>query len=90
MAKIDWTDNAITDIANIMNWISGDSPVAARRIAERLVEIAGRLDRFPERGRLISSERREIVVVTPYLVRYRIDGDQVTVLEVRHSARGPG
>jgi plasmid stabilization system protein ParE len=59
-------------------------------MAERLMDAAGRLDLYPQRGRPISAERREIVVVTPYLIRYRIDRDEVTVLEVRHSARSPG
>ena len=90
MAKVVLADGAIADIADIMSWISDDNPRAALRIAERLMDTAGRLDLYPQRGRLIDAGRREIVVVTPYLIRYRIDGHQVTILEVRHSAREPG
>lgn len=41
------------------------------------------------RGRSISRGRRELTIVAPYLIRYRVTGDRVTVLEVRHGARRP-
>jgi len=38
---------------------------------------------------MISHGRRELTIVWPYLLRYRVDGDRVIVLEVRHGAREP-
>jgi hypothetical protein len=35
----------------------------------------------------MSNSRRELVIVTPYSLRYRIVDDLVVVLEIRHGAR---
>ena len=32
---------------------------------------------------------RELVTVSPYIIRYRISGEEVLILRVRHSARRP-
>ena len=32
---------------------------------------------------------RELLTVSPYIVRYRIAGEEVLILRVRHSARRP-
>jgi len=58
-------------------------------MAKRLIAAAEALTLFPERGRSISRNRRELTVVPPYLIRYRIYGDRVIILEVRHGARRP-
>jgi toxin ParE1/3/4 len=55
----------------------------------RLIEIAQGLESLSERGRPISRNRRELTVVWPYLIRYRIEADNVYVLEVRHGAQRP-
>jgi len=89
VAKAIWTDQAITDVVEIVGWISADKPFTAARIAEELLDNGNRLDLFPGRGRAISHGRRELVILPPYLIRYRIEGDQVTILEVRHAARRP-
>jgi len=89
VAKVIWTDQAITDVVEIVGWISADKPYTAARVAEELLRSGNRLDLFPGRGRAIPQGRRELVVLPPYLIRYRIEGDQVTILEIRHAARRP-
>ena len=89
MAKVIWTDQAIADVIEIVDWISADKPGAGARVAEKLRKAGYSLDQFPERGRSISQGRREMVVMPPYLIRYRVEGARVTILEVRHAARKP-
>lgn len=89
MAKVVWTDQAIADVVEIVAWISAERPGVAVRIAEKLFRAGYSLDRFPERGRTTSLGRRELIVMAPYLIRYRVESDQVTILEVRHVARTP-
>lgn len=48
---------------------------------------ANSLSEHPERGREMSRGLRELTVVHPYLIRYRIRDDTVTILRVRHGAR---
>lgn len=89
MAKVVWTDQAIADVVHIVAWISAERPRVAVRIAEKLFRAGYSLDQFPERGRTTSLGRRELIVMAPYLIRYRVENDQVTILEVRHAARKP-
>lgn len=90
MAKVVWTDQAIGDVVEIVEWISADKPNAAARVAETLMRAGDSLDQFPGRGRLIPHDRRELIALPNYLIRYRIENDRVTILEVRHAAREPG
>ncbi len=89
MAKVAWTDQAIADVVNIVAWISAERPRVAVRIAEKLFRAGYSLDQFPERGRTTSLGRRELIVMAPYLIRYRVEGAHVIILEVRHAARKP-
>lgn len=89
MAKVVWTDQAIGDVVEIVEWISADKPNAAARVAETLMRAGNTLDQFPGRGRLIPHDRRELIALPNYLIRYRVENDQVTILEVRHAARSP-
>jgi plasmid stabilization system protein ParE len=87
LAEVVWTDAAIGDLERIADYIEAFSPLAAQRMAVRLIAAASSLELAPERGRSIGDGRRELVVITPYVVRYRIEGGRVLVLEIRHAAR---
>ena len=87
MAQIVWTDAAIADLDRIGAYIEAFSPLAAQRMAERLIAAAVSLEQTPERGRSIGGGRRELVVIPPYVIRYSIAGSEVIVLEIRHGAR---
>ncbi len=76
-------------VAAIRAYVGEFSPLAARRFAARLVEVADSLDEFAERGRLVGGGKRELTIVWPYLIRCRVDADTVTILRVRHGARRP-
>ena len=55
-----------------------------------LIEVVDGLELFPHRGRLVpGTDLREIVAADPYIVRYRVVGDGVRVLRVRHASRRP-
>ena len=89
VAKVIWTDKALAGLTSIIDWISADRPRAAVRIADKIMRAGDSLDQFSERGRTISRDRRELIVMAPYLIRYRVEGARVTILEVRHAARKP-
>ena len=87
MAEVVWTDRALADLARAVAYVSEFRPLAAQRLAQRLRSAADSLEAEPARGRTIARGRRELVVIAPYLIRYRLEGDVVKVLEVRHGAR---
>lgn len=85
--RIIWTEPTRGDLEHIRAYIGQFRPRAAERMAERLLEAADDLSEYAERGRPIGNGRREFAIVWPYLIRYRIDGDAVYILRVRHGAQ---
>jgi len=87
--RIIWTDEAVSNLEAIAEYITAFNPAAAQRLALRLIEAADSLDKFSERGRDIGGGMRELPIIWPYVIRYRVDGDRVIILRVRHGARQP-
>ncbi|VXC91574.1 Toxin RelE4 [Sphingomonas sp. T1] len=85
--RIVWTDDAVANLEAIISYVSAFDPAAARTLAARLIAVADSLAVFPERGRDAGAGRREMTIVWPYILRYRIKGDAVIILRVRHGAR---
>lgn len=63
------------------------NPAAAERLGGRLVAVADSLAEFPNRGRDAGAGKREMTGIWPYVMRYRVDGDRVIILRIRHRAR---
>ena len=90
MRSVVWTLSALADLADIRRYIAAFNPDAAQRIAARLIAVGNGLVNFPERGRPVpDTDLREATVVYPYIIRYRVDGDRVLILRVRHGMRRP-
>ncbi|WP_448207627.1 type II toxin-antitoxin system RelE/ParE family toxin [Azospirillum sp. sgz302134] len=87
--RVIWAPSALGDIDRIYRYVDSFNPRAAAHLAERLLGTGDRLSAFPERGRPIGNGRRELVVVWPYIIRYRIAGDEVRIMRVRHGYRKP-
>lgn len=80
----------MADVWAIVAHISDQSrPIAAQRLGQKLFTIGASLADHPERGRLSTQGRREIVAVPPYVLRYRVVGEVVVIGSVRHGARRP-
>lgn len=90
MASVAWTPQAIDDVEKIRDFISKDSPSYGDLVARRLVESVGRLEQFPESGRVVPEFRdptiREILWGS-FRIVYRFNGGRVDVLTVYHGAR---
>jgi addiction module RelE/StbE family toxin len=87
--EVIFSPSAIDDLAQIRAYIGKFNPSAAVRMAARLIEAGNSLHELPERGRKISRGRRELPVAPPYVVRYRIKGELVEILGIRHGRQRP-
>jgi addiction module RelE/StbE family toxin len=87
--RVVWTAEAVENLEAIATYIEAFNPVAAVRVVQRLVALAKSLAEFSERGRDAGGGRREMTIVPPYVLRYRVDGDRVFILRIRHGARDP-
>jgi plasmid stabilization system protein ParE len=89
VAEVAWSRRAIRQLEAIRSYIAKENPHAARRAFLKLAAASDSLAILPEWGRPISRGRRELAHVRPYLLRYRVSGNMVKILEVRHAARKP-
>lgn len=87
MRQILWTDEAVGNLEAIVTYISAFNPAAAERLADRLIAVADSLAEYSERGRDAGEGRREMTTLWPYILRYRLDGDRVLILRIRHGAQ---
>ncbi len=86
--RVVWARPALADISRIYDYVAQFNPIAALRLAARLDEAAAELEFFSHRGRQTGKlNRRELTIVSPYIVIYEVRGDLVEVLGIRHSAR---
>ena len=85
--KIVWTPEAADNLDAIVAYIELFHPPAAERMAARLIALADSLADFPERGRDAGEGRREMTIVPPYILRYRVEAERVIILRIRHGAR---
>jgi len=87
--RVVWSDEARSNLAAIRGYIAEFSPLAAQRFALKLVSAAEDLADSADRGRPVGRRYRELAIIRPYLIRYRIDGETVLILRIRHAARKP-
>ena len=87
--RVKWTPAALSDVARIYDYIAAMNPRAASDLAAQLGAAVHGLADLPERGRPINGRRRELIIIWPYVIRYRIKGRQVEILRVRHGSRKP-
>ena len=84
-----WRTRALADVARIARHIAAENPVAASRVAGELLLAGDSLILFPRRGRQgFQAGVRELSIVAPYVVAYRIANDGVVViLRIWHAAQ---
>ncbi|ABQ29186.1 type II toxin-antitoxin system RelE/ParE family toxin [Acidiphilium cryptum] len=83
-----FTAEALDDLAHIRQHIGRENPHAATRVAVQLVAACDRLEYLPERGRTgLVSGTRELTVIWPYVIVYRISASSVEILRVWHGAQ---
>lgn len=83
-----WKQTAIDDRRSITAYIAQDNPRAAVELGDLLIQQAGLLDQHPTMGRVGRVKgTRELVAHPNYILIYRIVGQVVEVLRVKHAAQ---
>ena len=84
MAEVVWTREALSSLDLISAYRRRSNPAAADRVIKRLLAAGDSLDHFPNRGRHAARGARELPVVPPYIIEYRVEGDRVFIRRIRH------
>lgn len=82
---VEWLPRAVEQLLSIIDYVSEDSP-AAVELGQSIREKTTTLATYPNRyrvGRVRGT--REMVVMPNYIVVYRVAGDRVQILRVRHA-----
>jgi toxin ParE1/3/4 len=88
--RVVWTDNAISQLIGIYDYIARDSAFYAQRMVDRLTRRSQIVVDFPAAGRVVPeydvSDIREIIE-KPYRILYRVRKEQIDILAVIHGAQ---
>jgi plasmid stabilization system protein ParE len=94
--RVQWAEVAVRDLEEIVGFVAIDSEGDAERLLRRIEARASALESVPERGRVVPELARfgmrswREVLVRPYRIVYRIEGDTVTVLAALDGRRDLG
>ncbi|MCW1916121.1 type II toxin-antitoxin system RelE/ParE family toxin [Luteolibacter sp. GHJ8] len=90
MARVIWTDPALSDLDGIADYISLDDPSAAKRLVRRVFARVDQLESFPELGACPQELRGTVyrhLVLPPLRIFYRVSGDLVFILYIMRTER---
>jgi addiction module RelE/StbE family toxin len=87
--QIIWENDAIEDLTQARDYIKQFNPLAATKIANKILNVSNLLIKNPtigKSGRL--HETRELLVAdTPYTLVYTIEEQSIIILRVFHQSR---
>jgi toxin ParE1/3/4 len=87
--RIEWTQNAISDLAAIYEFIATDSPRYALSVVDRLTKRTAQLSNFPLSGQMVPEYQREDireVIEFSYRVLYHVGPSAVSIIALIHGA----
>ena len=90
MAKLIWTEPALSDLNDIAEYIALENPAAARELVRGVFSVVERLEQHPSSGRIpseLKDGRYREVIYGPCRIFYRQSKNQVIVLYIMRSER---
>lgn len=86
--RVKWTDAALDNLDQAVEYIARDKPMAAAHVAGKILDATQRLAEHPGIGRegRVTGTRELVIAGTPYVVPYTIQGDKVFILRIIHSS----
>ncbi|RLA33220.1 MAG: type II toxin-antitoxin system RelE/ParE family toxin [Gammaproteobacteria bacterium] len=88
--RVSWSPTALDDVDSIAEYISRDSPAYTRAVVNKILDIARKLEAFPNAGRIVpelSDEEIREQFVYSYRIIYRVQNNEVLVIAVVHGRR---
>ncbi len=85
--RLNWSLKSRRDVTNLVSYIGENNPAAAQQQAYFIAKAAMGLMQFPEMGPETGNRdiRKLVVGNTPYIIAYRVRGDEVQILRVLHA-----
>jgi plasmid stabilization system protein ParE len=86
--KLKWTNQALSDLTRLYEFLSPVNKQAAARVVQTLVAAPARLAEYPHIGETLDEFRpREVrrLLVGQYEMRYEIQGPTIYILRIWHT-----
>jgi plasmid stabilization system protein ParE len=90
MAKVVWTEAALSDLHDIMEYIAKDSAVYAERLGTRVVQAPRRLQQSPRSGRIVpefNDQTIREIIYGSYRIIYKSKDQACFIVAVIHGSR---
>jgi plasmid stabilization system protein ParE len=90
---VEWTEVALSDLAELVDFIESEDPGAASAVLDKLERAVGRLELLPLRGRIVPELARfdirlyRELIVRPWRILYRVGPKKVFVVAVLDGRR---
>lgn len=87
--KIVWTEPAARAFENIQDYIAKDNRRAAWEVVQKIRQRVQQLKEHPRLGRegRVRGTYELVIPALPYIVPYRVKGNEIQILTVFHAAR---
>ena len=89
--RVRWLRTALRELDAEITYLAQEDPEAAARRYALIRSRVTELGQFPESGRpgRVSGTRELVIVGLPYLLPYRVRGEELQVLRFFHTRRKP-
>lgn len=90
MGRVIWTEPALADVHDILQFVGRDSPRYAQKLADRLQSAPRGLGDQPLSGGRVPEydlDNLREIIVRPYRIIYAVRGDDCVILAVVHGSR---
>jgi plasmid stabilization system protein ParE len=87
--KLEWSDDAISDLGRLYDFLAGINPSAAEKLISSLTTAPERLLEHPRLGERVEQyQPREVrrLIVGRYEMRYEVDGALIRIVRVWHTS----
>jgi toxin ParE1/3/4 len=88
--KIDWTEQAARQLDQAYDYIAlSNSEDVAAKVAMQIITNVQQLIAFPMSGRAgrVPGTRELVILNTPFIAAYTIEGDRIVILAIYHGAQ---
>src|SRR5947207_1568826 len=89
--RVEYSKRGIADLRHIAaDYARSGNPAIAERITARIHEVVAQITRSPLSGRSVVQRPAVRVVLVanyPYKIFYRVSGDTIRIMHIRHTSR---
>ena len=91
--QIVWSQTSVEDLKGIVQYIALDDPVAAAKLADRIIQRFETASKLPFSNRAVPEKDEEFIreaILKPYRLIYQVDTNRsvIHILRIWHAARG--